>query len=151
MTSPNDYIPYILSRYFSGFFGYIPTILGPLYIVELFFLHQRGRVFTIFYLALHLGATLGPTFSGFVAAHGSWTLEYWWSISLLCVAAALSFCFLEETGFDRENISSNPIHSKIWIKNRIQTFFPGTRIVKPSSWGKVVNYLHESLSFEQLE
>ena len=43
MTGSNDYISFVLSRLFGGIFGSVATILGSGYIMDMFFLHQRGK------------------------------------------------------------------------------------------------------------
>jgi MFS family permease len=138
MTGENQYWAYFMSRYFAGFFGMVVSVLGPRYLVDMFFLHQRGRAFTVLHLALNFGASAGPTFSGYVAAKRYWPIEYWWSVALLGVTAILVFCLLEETGYDRLNPENNVDTPKGFIVNRIRTFLPGNKIVKPASLSEVV-------------
>jgi MFS family permease len=138
MTGEHQYWPYFVSRYFAGFFGMVVSVLGPRYLVDLFFLHQRGRAFTILHLALNFGASAGPTFSGFIAANNSWTIEYWWSVGLLGFTAFLVLLFLEEAGFDRTEGATNVIPPDSFLQNRIYTFFPGNRIVKPTTLAETV-------------
>jgi MFS family permease len=138
MTRENEYWAYFMSRYFGGFFGMVVSVLGPRYLVDMFFLHQRGRAFTVLHLALNFGASAGPTFSGYVAAKRYWPIEYWWSVALLGVTAILVFCLLEETGYDRLNPENNVDTPKAFIVNRMQTFLPGNKIVKPASLSEVV-------------
>jgi MFS family permease len=117
----------------------VVSVLGPRYLVDLFFLHQRGRAFTILHLALNFGASAGPTFSGFITANNSWTIEYWWSVGLLGFTAILVFLFLEETGFDRTAEAKNPMPPDSFLRNRIYTFFPGSKIVKPTTLAETVS------------
>ncbi|KAH8687617.1 major facilitator superfamily domain-containing protein [Tricladium varicosporioides] len=124
MTGSGDYWSYFGSRFLAGFTGMTCSILGPRYLVDMFFLHQRGRVFTIFHLALNFGASAGPTFSGFIAAKLYWPVEYWWSVAVLAFTAIVVFLFLEETTFDRSEGAINMTPTDSWIQNRIQTFFP---------------------------
>lgn len=119
----------------------VVSVLGPQYLVDLFFLHQRGRAFTVLHLALNFGASAGPTFSGYVAAKRSWTVEYWWSVALLGVSAILVFCFLEETGYDRDDPENNVDIPETYVANRIRTFLPGHRILRPTTLAEVVCYL----------
>ncbi|KIN08786.1 hypothetical protein OIDMADRAFT_175505 [Oidiodendron maius Zn] len=137
MTKPDQYWAYFMSRYFAGFFGMVVSVLGPRYLVDMFFLHQRGRAFTVLHLALNFGASAGPTFSGYIAAKRYWPIEYWWSVALLGFTAIIVFLFLEETGYDRENPETNPEIPRSWISGRVRTFLPGNRIVKPATLGEV--------------
>ena len=116
----------------------IVGVLGPCYIVELFFLHARGRVFTILHLALNFGSSAGPTFSGFIAADTNWPIEYWWTVGLLGATIIFVFVFLEETTFDRSISAVNIDAPKSFFSNRVATFFPGNRVVKRATWGQTV-------------
>jgi MFS family permease len=138
MTGKDQYKAYLASRYFSGFCGTVVSVLGPRYLTDLFFLHQRGRAFTILHLALNFGASAGPTFSGFFAADNYWPVEYWWSVGLTAVAVVLIFLFLEETGYDRTEGASNPQPASSFLANRVRTFFPGSEVVKSATFGQMV-------------
>ena len=120
----------------------VVSVLGPKYLVDMFFLHQRGRVFTILHLALNFGASAGPTFSGFVAAKRYWPVEYWWSVALLVFTVILVFVFLEETSFDRSEGAINQTPPNSWLANRIQTFFPflpgKNTVIKPTKLAETV-------------
>ncbi|KAJ5545233.1 Major facilitator superfamily domain general substrate transporter [Penicillium sp. DV-2018c] len=134
MTHSGDYIPYVISRLFAGFFGAVPTVLGPRIVTDLFFLHQRGRAFMALHMAFLFGTIAGPTFSGFVSARSFFPVEFWWTVGLLGLALVCIFCFLEETGFDRECLERNPSLPEGIVANRFATFFPGTAVVLPTSW-----------------
>lgn len=43
MTGRDDYDSFLISRLFAGLFGSVATILGSGYIMDMFFLHQRGK------------------------------------------------------------------------------------------------------------
>jgi MFS family permease len=119
----------------------VVSVLGPKYLVDLFFLHQRGRAFTILHIAMNFGASAGPTFGGFIAANNSWPVEYWWSVTLLGITAILILLFLEETGFDRSPGARNLTAPKSFIQNRVYTFFPGSKIVKPTTLVQTVQFI----------
>ncbi|KAK3935946.1 major facilitator superfamily domain-containing protein [Diplogelasinospora grovesii] len=134
MTRPDQYAPYLVSRYFSAFFGVTVSVLGPRYLVDMFFLHQRGRAFTVLHLALNFGASAGPTFAGFVAANAYWPVEYWWSVALTGFTIIIVFLFLEETSYDRSEGAANRILPNSWIRDRFETFFLGTKVAPPTTW-----------------
>ncbi|KAK3324955.1 major facilitator superfamily domain-containing protein [Apodospora peruviana] len=128
MTQPSQYAPYLASRYLSAFFGVTVSVLGPRYLVDMFFLHQRGRAFTVLHLALNFGASAGPTFAGFVAAHSYWPVEYWWSVGLTGLTIIIVFIFLEDTSYDR-TFASNRVKPNSFLRDRMDTFFPGSKVV----------------------
>lgn len=138
MTHENDYIPFIISRLFAGFFGAVPTVLGPRILTDLFYLHQRGRTFTALHMSFLFGTIAGPTFSGFISANAFFPVEFWWTVGLLGFTLICCFLILEETGFDREDISRNPSIPENPLLNRLLTFFPGNRVVLPTTWKETV-------------
>lgn len=138
MTHSDDYIPFIMSRLFAGFFGAVPTVLGPRIVTDLFFLHQRGRAFTALHMSFLFGTIAGPTFSGFISANAFFPVEFWWTVGLLGFTLICCFCFLEETGFDRENFERNPDVPKNLVANRFATFFFGQSVVLPTTWKETV-------------
>ena len=129
----------------------VVSVLGPKYLVDLFFLHQRGRVFTILHLALNFGASAGPTFSGFIAAKRYWPVEYWWSVALLGHTLILVFLFLEETSFDRSEGAINQKPPESWLANRIQTIFPflpgKNTVIKPATLAETVATFESDMKY----
>jgi hypothetical protein len=111
----------------------VPSVLGPQYLTDLFFLHQRGRAFTIFHLALNMGASAGPTFSGFIAANHYWPVEYWWSVAVITFTLVLILLFLEDTTYDRSEGALNRPRQENWAQGRVQTFLFGQKT--PSALG----------------
>lgn len=132
MTHEDQYVPYLLSRFFAGFFGVVVSVLGPAYLVDMFFLHHRGRAFTVLHLALNFGASAGPTFSGFVAMRSYWTVEYWWQVGVTAITLVVVFLFLEDTTFDRVGTGKGD-EERSWLKGRFDTFFFGTKVVRSVS------------------
>lgn len=138
MTHSDDYIPYIISRLFAGFFGAVPTVLGPRIVTDIFFLHQRGRAFTALHMAFLFGTIAGPTFSGFISADVFFPVEFWWTVGLLGFTLICCFLLLEETGFDRRCLENNPEIPRGLVANRFATFFFGQRVVLPTTWKETV-------------
>ena len=138
MTHPKDYVPYIMSRLFSGFFGAVPTVLGPRVVTDLFFLHQRGRALNALHMAFLFGTIAGPTFSGFISAGAFFPVEFWWTVGLLGFTLICCFLCLEETGFNRADIDKNPEPPITFVGNRMATFFFGQRVVQPTTWKETV-------------
>lgn len=137
MTREDQYVPYLLSRFFAGFFGVVVSVLGPKYLVDMFFLHHRGRAFTLLHLALNFGASAGPTFSGFVAMRSYWTVEYWWQVGVTAFTLVPVFLFLEETTFDRAGFKKRN-EKRSWLRGRLDTFLFGNKVVSSVSWRELV-------------
>ena len=137
MTNSDDYVLFIISRLLSGIFGSVPSAVGGGIILDIFFLHDRGKAFICFEVSILLGATVGPTLSGFISNSQSWTLCFWWTVPLLAVSTIAVLLLAEETGYDRQYDTANvnvPQRPQRYIANRVATFFPGTAIIaKPSA------------------
>ena len=131
MTSPSDYENFVVSRFFAGLFGSVATAFGAGTIVDIFFLHQRGKAFMFYLAALNLGTALGPTVSGYIVTRVPWPVQIWWTVGVEAAIAMLAFLFLEETGWPRDNEEQGEVPHKprSWVRNRKDTFFPGHRIL----------------------
>jgi MFS family permease len=140
MTHETDYIDFIVSRLFSGLFGAVPSAVGGSIIFDVFYLHQRGRAFACYESAILLGATIGPTFSGFIAGTTSWTWCFWWTVPLLAVTAILVFWLADETSFDRVQERPRIEKPQSFIRNRIALFAPGKLAVDALPTAEVVGF-----------
>ena len=138
MTAVDDYIPFVLSRLLAGLFALIPATIGSGYILEMFFLHQRGKVFACFQLAVLLGVIGSGTIGGFVVNSSPWPLVFWWTLGPLGAAIILVFIFAEETTFTRDDLILYPRLPTTWLANRTATFFMGNRTVPHLSLRQLV-------------
>ncbi|KAJ5784348.1 uncharacterized protein N7503_009560 [Penicillium pulvis] len=128
MTGENDYIPFIISRWVGGTFGSVASTIGAGIVLDLFFLHQRGKAFAVYGVCTLFGVQFGPTLSGFIVEYAPWSVQFWWGVGAEGSLAIIVFFFLEETGFSRDGKVYPPL-PKEWISNRIATFLPGTATV----------------------
>ena len=55
MTAADEYISFVVSRLIGGLFSSIPQIIGNGIIVNLFYLHERGRAFAVYTSSFALG------------------------------------------------------------------------------------------------
>ena len=139
MTSSSQYAPYLASRFFAGFGATVPGALGPRILLDLFFIHERGRAFSVFTLSYLQGTLAVPAVSCFVASQTKWPIMFWWTIPLLGLALILTIIFMEETGFEREGQSEYPRQPESFVANRIATLLPGNRVVPVCTLAKTVN------------
>ena len=58
----------------------MPSILGAGPIVDMFFLHERGKAYATFHISFLLGTIAGPTFGGFIVQHTAWPWVFWWIV-----------------------------------------------------------------------
>ena len=142
MTKKDQYGAFVAASVFRGIFGATPAIAGTRLLLDLFFLHERGKAFAFFTLMFLLGILAGPTFSGFIAFHTDWPVEFWWNVASTGAMAILVFVFLEETGWTRDGSQKQyPVPPKAWLSNRIATFFPGTKVTPFITGREVVSLL----------
>ena len=66
MTQVDQYIPFTMSRWLGSTFGAFPTALGGGYIIDLWFLHQRGKAFACYTTCALFGISFANTLSGFI-------------------------------------------------------------------------------------
>ncbi|KAH8880904.1 MFS general substrate transporter [Thozetella sp. PMI_491] len=129
MTDKSDYQLFIISRGFAGLFANIVGVLGPRCLIDMFFLHQRGRAFTIFHFFFDLASAAGPSICALVASpSGDWRWALWFSIIVIGVAIILFFAFMQDTTWHRKDGVENNPPSTGWLASRVATFLPGTAI-----------------------
>ncbi|KAE9379667.1 MFS general substrate transporter [Stipitochalara longipes BDJ] len=138
MTRASDYNGFIVSRFFGAFFGSVVGVLGPRVLIDLFFLHQRGRAFTIFHWCFDFGTVAGPTLSALIAAHTDWTYTYKWTAGLVGAAIILVFLFLQETSWNRAKGATNTPSPAKFLASRIATFFPGIRVTPNTTFAQTL-------------
>ncbi|KAK3191879.1 hypothetical protein K4F52_001922 [Lecanicillium sp. MT-2017a] len=128
MTGPDDFIPFTISRVVCGLFGVIPAIMGTGYILDMFFLHQRGKAFAIFEVLIIFAVVGGGTLGGFIAESKPWEYVFWWTLGPVGAAIVAVFLFVEDTTFSRDpKIMNRAALPSSWFANRAATFFPGTK------------------------
>ena len=141
MTHTNDYIAFVMSRMMAGLFGGMTSMIAPSYVMDIFFLHQRGKAFTCLELSFVLGIVASPTIGGFIVQNNPWPYTLWWTIGPIGLAVILVFFFLKETGFTRGDVAVRyPDRPQSFVPDRIATFLPGTKVVPRISGADFVSY-----------
>ena len=141
MTKRSQYTPYLISRFFAGFGATVPSTLGPRILIDLFFVHERGRAFSVFSLAFLLGPIAPPTVGCFIASKTGWPVMFWWTIPLLGIGLILIVVFMEETGFARQGEVKYPHQPASFVANRTATLLPGNRVVPPHTFSEIVSQI----------
>ena len=150
MTNPSQYAPYLVSRFFAGFGAPVPSALGPRILLDLFFIHERGRAFSVLTLSYLLGTLAIPTIGCFVASQTDWPIMFWWTIPFLGLALILTVVFMEETGFEREGKTRYPRQPTSFVANRIATFLPGNKVVPSYTLAETVSPVFPSQNIMRL-
>ncbi|KAL9049970.1 MAG: hypothetical protein Q9162_006912 [Coniocarpon cinnabarinum] len=126
---PDDLISLAVARGLVDIFGQISLVLTPGFILNTFFLHQRGKAVAVSSTLSTLATLMGPSSDGFQVQVLPRSETFWWQFAGSAFAAVLVFAFIDETAFNREQSSAttndaSPI-SRTWLRGRIATFFPG--------------------------
>ena len=142
MTRSNQYGAFIAARLFGGLCGGSATALGADTIVDIFFLHQRGKAFALLNLSFLAGAIVGPTLSGFIVGTTNWTVQFWWSNGLEGIVILLTLALLQDTYYDRTPSADKS--RKEWpdgfFANRTATFLCGARVIPSISIAETVSH-----------
>ncbi|CAK4030666.1 Major Facilitator Superfamily [Lecanosticta acicola] len=131
MTGPHNYIPFVLSKWLGATFASASFCLGGGIVIEIFYLHQRGRAFATYTACFILGAASGGTLSGFIVETQPWPVEFYWIIPLLGISAILIFLFLDDSTYDRTGVVGIVTRRTpgLIAKERVATLLPGHRIL----------------------
>ena len=142
MTRSNQYGAFIAARLFGGLFGGSATALGADTIVDIFFLHQRGKALAVLNLSFVAGAIVGPTLSGFIVGSTNWTVQFWWSNGLEGIIILLTLALLQDTHYDRTPLADR--NRNEWpdgfFANRMATFLCGARVIPSISRAETVSH-----------
>ena len=133
MTQQDEYVPFVIARLFGGLFGGNAPVLGAETIMDLFFLHHRGKAMAVLNLSFLGGVVIGPTLSGFIVGSAPWSVQFWWTNGLELVIILLSVFALEDTFYDRGADVKGRRRElpNGFIANRMATFFCGHRTLPP--------------------
>ena len=139
MTRSNQYGAFIAARLFGGLFGGVSPALGADTVVDMFFLHQRGKAFTVLNLSFLAGVVVGPTLSGFIVGSTNWRVQFWWSNGLEGIIILLTLALLHDTYYDRTSDESRNKWPDDFFANRMATFSCGARVIPPISRAEMVS------------
>ncbi|KAI1613026.1 synaptic vesicle transporter [Exophiala viscosa] len=90
------------------FVGALAEVMVQMTVVDVFFVHQRGRMNSFYVWTLTVGASLAPLAAGYITVGQGWRWVWWW-LAILQGACALVFFFLyEETKWNGQTIVGIP-------------------------------------------
>ncbi|KAF5366026.1 hypothetical protein D9758_006737 [Tetrapyrgos nigripes] len=100
-ASAKSYGTLILARAINGFGPSAALALGAGTVVDLFYVHQRGKAMGVFTLMLTNGAHLAPIVGGYVARDRGWRWCFWTGAILNGAFFVVCLFLMPETLFDR--------------------------------------------------
>ncbi|KAF8998412.1 major facilitator superfamily domain-containing protein [Cyathus striatus] len=93
----------IVARAIYGFGTAVAIGLGAGTVVDLFYVHQRGKAMGLFTLMFTNGGHISPIIGGYVAKSMGWRWCFWVGAFLNGVMFIICLVFLPETIFERDN------------------------------------------------
>lgn len=95
----------MLVNILSCIVGALSEVIVQMTVADIYFVHERGLMNTIYYWFMTLGTSLAPLAGGFITLSQGWRWVWWW-MAILFGAGLLAFIFLyEETMFAIEPIN----------------------------------------------
>ncbi|RDW67338.1 uncharacterized protein DSM5745_09204 [Aspergillus mulundensis] len=93
------------------FFASLAETVVQMTIADVFFVHQRGRMNTIYVWVWLFATYLGPLIAGFVAKGQGWRWVWWWNVVVFGVAVLVVAFGYEETKYSprAEALESVPV------------------------------------------
>lgn len=137
MTAESDYVAFILSRVFGGLVGSCSMTVGAHFIIDIFFLHERGKCFSFYTVMILLGTTASPTFSGFIVEHVSWPVQYWYNVALESLVLILCILFLDEPGWTRAGGDVYPMPPEPFLQRKAATYLYPRSIMPNKSFQQI--------------
>lgn len=135
VASNQNYTVFIVGRAFLGAWEAPIESIVPSTITDMFFLHNRGELVSMYGLAVLGGNELGPMFSGFIVQALGMDWAFWIVVMFLAANFISIFMFMPETKFT----GSRPqiLSSRIARPSSNQT--PSATVIKEKEDGSVNN------------
>ncbi|KAJ5099393.1 hypothetical protein N7532_006394 [Penicillium argentinense] len=106
----------MLVNILSCIVGALSEVMVQMTVADIYFVHERGLMNTIYYWFMTVGTSLAPLAGGFITLSQGWRWVWWW-MAILFGAGLLAFIFLyEETMFDVELIDGVQVVDKASAK-----------------------------------
>jgi MFS family permease len=102
----------MLVNILSCFIGALAETLVQVTIADVFFVHERGLMNTLYYWITILGATLAPLAGGYITLSQGWRWVWWWMAILFGVGFIAFVFFYEGTMFYTPAIEGVPVPDK---------------------------------------
>ncbi|KAJ5609673.1 hypothetical protein N7528_010240 [Penicillium herquei] len=103
----------MLVNVLSCIVGALAEVLVQMTVADVFFVHERGLMNTIYFWVMTVGTTLAPLAGGFITLSQGWRWVWWW-MAILFGVGLIAFVFLyEETMFCEAPIDGVPVADKL--------------------------------------
>ena len=107
--------------------------MGSNFIVEVFFLHDRGKCFALYTCSILMGAISCGTFSGYIVEFTGWPVQFWYNVGLEGLVAVLCLLLLDETHWPRQDQPYCPFPPNGYLRRRVATYLFTSRLTPETS------------------
>lgn len=91
----------MLVNVFNCFIGALAEVMVQMSVADMYFVHQRGLMNTVYYWVMMTGSSLAPLAGGYITLSQGWRWIWWW-MAILFGVGLVAFVFLyEETMYPR--------------------------------------------------
>ncbi|KAL3474033.1 major facilitator superfamily domain-containing protein [Aspergillus californicus] len=80
--------------------GALCEVMVQMTVADIYFVHERGLMNTIYYWFMTIGTSLAPLAGGYITLSQGWRWVWWWMTILLGTGLVVFVFFYEETMFD---------------------------------------------------
>ncbi|KAL2813439.1 major facilitator superfamily domain-containing protein [Aspergillus granulosus] len=99
----------MLVNILSCFVGALAEVIVQMTVADIYFVHERGLMNTIYFWFMTVGVSLAPLAGGYVTLSQGWRWVWWWMVILFGIGLAVFVLFYEETMFNTEPIDGVPV------------------------------------------
>jgi len=89
----------MLINAFSCGVGALSEVIVQMTVADVFFIHERGAMNTIYVWAIGIGGSLAPVASGYITLAQGWRWVWWWNAILFGICILLFVFTYEETKY----------------------------------------------------
>ncbi|RDW88471.1 hypothetical protein BP6252_00503 [Coleophoma cylindrospora] len=95
----------MLVNAFSCGVGALAEVIVQMTIADVFFVHQRGLMNTIYIWSVNVGGSLAPVAAGYITLSQGWRWVWWWNAIFFGVCFVLFAFTYEESKYDHSTLS----------------------------------------------
>lgn len=89
----------MLVNILSNLVGALAEVMVQMTVADVYFVHQRGLMNSLYVLVMTVGTSLAPLAGGYVAVSQGWRWVWWWMVIFFGAGFVAFFFFYEETKF----------------------------------------------------
>ncbi|KAI1639471.1 major facilitator superfamily domain-containing protein [Biscogniauxia mediterranea] len=97
-----SYGGFLAGRIILGFGAGAAETMAPISIADVFFLHERGTIMSLYTSFLSIGVSLGLFIDGFILIHNDWRVIYQVASALIGLVLLLAIFTFPETAYKRD-------------------------------------------------